>query len=165
MTMKNCQECGKEISSKAEKCPHCGAPVKKKTSLGVWLFLIFVVLSFVAFLRGGGDGSPPPDVSTPEKPDPIKQLKFNFQWTLGGFGNTMLLKNVAIYNPTTTPMKDPLIRCSLYAASGTHVGDTDFTVYQPLRVKGKITVQEINMGFVNSQAAKASCRIVNTITP
>ena len=167
MTMKNCRECSREISSKADKCPHCGAKVPKKTSWVVWLVLVITVFIVVNKIREPDAPSTQPAaviIPKPEKPNPVKQLKFNFQVTLGGFGNTMLLKNVTIYNPTTTPMKDPLIRCSLYAASGTHLGNTDFTVYQPLKAKGKITVQEINMGFVNSQAAEASCRIVNAIT-
>lgn len=31
MAMIKCKECGKEISSLAEKCPHCGAPTTGKT--------------------------------------------------------------------------------------------------------------------------------------
>ncbi len=29
MAMIYCNECGKEISDKADKCPHCGCPVLK----------------------------------------------------------------------------------------------------------------------------------------
>ncbi len=29
MALMKCQECGKEISDKAEACPHCGCPVEK----------------------------------------------------------------------------------------------------------------------------------------
>jgi rubrerythrin len=32
MALVKCRECGREISSQADKCPHCGAPAKKKTS-------------------------------------------------------------------------------------------------------------------------------------
>ena len=27
MALKDCKECGKEVSDKAVKCPHCGAPI------------------------------------------------------------------------------------------------------------------------------------------
>jgi len=27
MSLKDCAECGKEVSDKATKCPHCGAPI------------------------------------------------------------------------------------------------------------------------------------------
>jgi len=32
MALIKCAECGKDVSTKAERCPHCGAPVRKKTS-------------------------------------------------------------------------------------------------------------------------------------
>ncbi len=32
MALIECQECGKQISSKAEACPHCGAPVGGDTA-------------------------------------------------------------------------------------------------------------------------------------
>ncbi len=30
MTLIQCSECGKQISSNAESCPHCGNPIQKK---------------------------------------------------------------------------------------------------------------------------------------
>lgn len=46
MSLETCKECSKEISSKADKCPYCGAPVKKKRfgCLGVILVLVVVCL-------------------------------------------------------------------------------------------------------------------------
>lgn len=32
MALINCHECGKEISNKAEACPHCGCPIKETSS-------------------------------------------------------------------------------------------------------------------------------------
>lgn len=32
MALINCYECNKEISDKAENCPHCGSPSKEKAS-------------------------------------------------------------------------------------------------------------------------------------
>lgn len=53
MALKKCNECGKEVSSKAASCPNCGAPVKRSSSIGcstiiagifvfgmIWYFLI-----------------------------------------------------------------------------------------------------------------------------
>ena len=28
MALINCSECGKQVSDRAEKCPHCGNPIK-----------------------------------------------------------------------------------------------------------------------------------------
>ena len=33
MALIKCNECGKEVSEKAESCPHCGNPISKKTNL------------------------------------------------------------------------------------------------------------------------------------
>jgi len=43
MALTKCKECGKEISKKAKICPHCGAPVKKKT--GCLTIVVGVVLA------------------------------------------------------------------------------------------------------------------------
>jgi len=45
MSLITCKECNVKISSKADKCPHCGAPVKKKTSLWVWLIGAIVLIT------------------------------------------------------------------------------------------------------------------------
>lgn len=55
MALTVCKDCGKEISKKAKQCPHCGAPVKKKTSILTWLVLAFLV--FLLFV-GASDKSP-----------------------------------------------------------------------------------------------------------
>jgi len=47
MSMKACKECGKEISSKAQSCPNCGAVLKKKTGCLTYIgaiFLFFIIL-------------------------------------------------------------------------------------------------------------------------
>ncbi len=49
MALTKCKECGEEISKKAEKCPKCGAPAKKKTSLFTWIITIFIVLWAVGY--------------------------------------------------------------------------------------------------------------------
>jgi hypothetical protein len=45
MAVKPCKECGKEVSSKAKSCPHCGAPTKRR--LGVLRGLVVVFLGVV----------------------------------------------------------------------------------------------------------------------
>lgn len=45
--IKKCKECGKEVSSKADKCPHCGVPIKGKPTvgcLGAIVIIIFVLI-------------------------------------------------------------------------------------------------------------------------
>ncbi len=48
MSMTTCKECGKEVSTKAAKCPHCGTKLKtglmKKVLLGVGGFFVFLFI-------------------------------------------------------------------------------------------------------------------------
>ena len=67
MALVNCKECYQEISNKAEKCPHCGYPIKKKGGLAgcfmIFLGLIAAVIVFL-FIYDSGTGS---NVITDEK--------------------------------------------------------------------------------------------------
>ena len=47
MAIIKCSECSKDISTKAEQCPHCGAKVKKSSNIvkyGLLFLFIFVVV-------------------------------------------------------------------------------------------------------------------------
>lgn len=53
MALKKCKECGKEVSTKAESCPSCGAVLKKKTGFLTYIvagFLILIVLGVIGSL-------------------------------------------------------------------------------------------------------------------
>ncbi len=47
MALIKCKECGNEISQKAKKCPHCGAPTQEISTVA-GLFII-VLVAFLAF--------------------------------------------------------------------------------------------------------------------
>lgn len=48
MAMTKCKECDKEISTEADRCPHCGAKPKKPAGWIGWTVAIFVVLIIFA---------------------------------------------------------------------------------------------------------------------
>jgi len=56
MALINCKECGNQVSSKAEKCPHCGATVTRKTSGCAILFLAFIVLALFGEVMKSSSG-------------------------------------------------------------------------------------------------------------
>lgn len=60
MALKKCKECGSQISSKAEICPHCGYKPKRTSTL-TWLITIFIIFGvYLAFT-----GKPPPSSPAP----------------------------------------------------------------------------------------------------
>lgn len=52
MGLINCGECKKEISSKADRCPHCGAPVAPIAKGCAQLFskIMGLIFGLIAFL-------------------------------------------------------------------------------------------------------------------
>jgi len=53
MSLKQCEECGEEVSTKAGECPNCGAPVKEPTGCEAAGVGCGVVLVLVVGLAGG----------------------------------------------------------------------------------------------------------------
>lgn len=74
MALKQCKECGKEVSDKAKKCPNCGAPVPK--SVGVFGILLTLFVGFIFFktcsnMEGGsGSASSPTSATSYTPPEP-----------------------------------------------------------------------------------------------
>lgn len=55
MSLIPCPECKKEVSSAAEKCPHCGHTLKQKQSMGGIAAAVFVGLALgLLLLKGCG---------------------------------------------------------------------------------------------------------------
>lgn len=55
MALKECKECKQNVSSKAKKCPHCGAPIKARTSPLAWFFLIVLLVMIFGYLLSDND--------------------------------------------------------------------------------------------------------------
>jgi hypothetical protein len=66
-----CRECGNEVSTEAQSCPHCGAVIKRKKSClgcaGV-AFLILIIFGVVCSLVEKGTWSPPTSSRSGESP-------------------------------------------------------------------------------------------------
>lgn len=65
MALKKCKECGKDVSTEAQKCPNCGAPVKRSRSFGCFtLISILFLLGLISSLFDN-DKSVAPSKSKP----------------------------------------------------------------------------------------------------
>lgn len=64
-----CKDCGKEISTSAKACPHCGKP-QRKTSGCVWLMLILLGIMLIGMMSGKNNKSSTTEttVSRPSRP-------------------------------------------------------------------------------------------------
>lgn len=58
MAVQKCRECGKDVSSEAEKCPHCGAPTmralsfRKIATLTILGLIIYLMVYYDATISG-----------------------------------------------------------------------------------------------------------------
>ena len=59
MALKQCKECGKQVSSRAKACPNCGAPtagtgLATATSIARIILMVTAILSVIPALMLGG---------------------------------------------------------------------------------------------------------------
>lgn len=63
MAMAKCKECGEQVSSKADACPHCGAPVKRGSGNNQYgcgtLIAVVLVFGFLGSFMGDDDSTSP----------------------------------------------------------------------------------------------------------
>ena len=57
MAIKQCKECGNQVSDKAQSCPSCGAKQPKKMGIFAWIAIIFVGMLVIGAIADGGYGS------------------------------------------------------------------------------------------------------------
>jgi hypothetical protein len=83
MAMTTCKECGKQVSTEAKACPHCGAaaPARKKAKggIGKWLLVVFAIGVVVAVLpkqdKAKASASAPQRTQAAPVPDTPKKVE------------------------------------------------------------------------------------------
>lgn len=165
MTLIKCKECGEEISQKAEKCPHCGAPQKKKTSLLTWLVAVVVVLWAIGYFSTDRTTTSSRSVSSQgpsAKEQALASLDLDFKWGTTAGGNIMEA-NFTVHNKGKRDIKDIEITCTHFAKSGTRIDSNTRTIYEIIKANSKKSFKNFNMGFIDSQAYQSSCRITDLV--
>lgn len=128
------------------------------------VFLVLLIALIAAFggSREADKPAPAPQhtVTLPPAPEPYTLVTIaNYTWSKGGFGSVGLA-TFTIKNDNPFPVKDVFVRCSFYGNSGTALGQADKTIYEVIAAKKSRTFREVNLGFIHSQSARASCRVV-----
>lgn len=178
MALKLCKECKREVSTDAKACPHCGKknPTSRTTSLGVVLVGVLVLSVYTALNMGRiADDSTHPTVETGPSPassfrertdsprnQALSQIKLDFTWRKGGF-ETAMIADFVITNPSPWRVKDLEVTCDHFGPSGTKINSNVKTIYEIVEPKGTKRVNQINMGFIRSQATQSSCTVTNLV--
>lgn len=97
------------------------------------------------------------------KRDPTDQMEIDTSsWEKGGFDNVGLM-SVTIKNSNAFTVKDITISCRFAAKSGTELSDARHTIYDTIKPKSAKSFRKLNVGFINSQSARAGCRILSAL--
>lgn len=114
--------------------------------------------------KNGFAGRPMNDGSTVVPGSLSQYLPFvtikNWSWKNGGFGAVMVA-DFTLRNENGFGVKDVLIKCETYGGSGTQIGEVSTTVYEIVAAHKEKTIRGLSVGFINSQAKSASCRIAH----
>lgn len=123
MALINCPECGKQVSNKAEKCPHCGTTIVEKSGCLIKIIAGLLVLGAI------GSWSHYLNPPKPKTPEQIEQESINKHFLYDGshIGLTLLIRKT---------LNDP---DSYEHIRSTHTRNNDtFTVTTTFRAKNEM---------------------------
>lgn len=134
-----------------------------------WFGLLFLAgIVTVMWLGSAEQGRAPEPAATgsvaapakPREPDPWDNFEITKLEVLkGGFG-AVAIADLTFRNGNAYPVKDALVACSFYGASGTKILERQTTVYETFPAKKSRTIKGVNVGFITEQVRSSLCRIV-----
>jgi RNA polymerase subunit RPABC4/transcription elongation factor Spt4 len=162
MALKPCRQCGKELSTEAEACPHCGAKVRKPTSVLTWIgaiILAIIVFNVLTAVVPDSSGPSTYEIERQAKAAALASVKIEkYSWQKGGFDN-ILLANFTLRNTGTRDVKDIEVTCTSYGNSGTRIDSNERVIYETIKAGKTHRLREFNMGFQHTQTARAGCEV------
>jgi hypothetical protein len=105
-------------------------------------------------------GGPGPATTIDPKDVLIRDVKLDCRWQKGGF-DTVMIADFTITNPTQYRFKDFEVKCTHYAPSGTEIDSNTRTIYEIVEPHSTKFVNQMNMGFIHSQAAESACKLAD----
>lgn len=111
----------------------------------------------------GAKAAAPVEPPDPYRKDPESALTLTADGKKGGFDSVFILSGT-LKNAADFPLKDVRIRCELFAASGTRVGEVSDTLYDIVPAKGQKRFTDLNMGFMGSdQVSNYQCVVKRAV--
>jgi len=96
----------------------------------------------------------------PEQPAPADGVKISSQsWRRGGLGSNAFL-TMTLRNANDFAVGDIEISCAFARSDGVHLTDRTRLIHASINGKSRKTLARLHVGFVNPNAAKASCSVV-----
>jgi hypothetical protein len=157
MALTKCKECNTEISTKADRCPKCGAKQKRWTigRIIVWGFIGLLAIGFMRNVFLGPKGGVP---SVAAAASPRDKVALKFSTSKGGFGSILML-DLTLTNNNAFAIKDIAIDCDGYASSGTKIDNNKKTLYESLEPGQTRSFDKFSMGFLHSQVSETRCGV------
>jgi hypothetical protein len=98
-----------------------------------------------------------------QKRNPADRMTMpNFNWKAGGFGSVGIV-SPTIQNGNDFAVKDIGIVCNFSGKSGTELSARAAVIYDAIPAKSRKTFKDFNIGLIDSQSARASCRIISAM--
>lgn len=76
------------------------------------------------------------------------------------FGSVLII-DITLHNRALSHLKDFEIECEVTGNSGTTIGTARKTLYEMVEARKTRKFRNVNMGFINAQAARFGCDVVN----
>lgn len=160
MALVKCKECGKEVSKRAETCPHCGARRIRKAGCGSYLLLgLVLVVALMAWVVSESPAPRPADrsaqperlIAPPSEPDPVLEL-VSFECTKTDGGTYAMIRG-QVRNLTDRPIDAVMVMGKFETESGQDLGsDRSYLDIRPL-LPGQVSPFEI-YGTTNPEYAR-----------
>jgi hypothetical protein len=131
----------------------------------------FVVMAVILAARGPAPASSTPAVASTTqsyvepKPESLSEsdILANFKirslsWRKESLG-TIMMASFFLHNSNPMPLKDVEVTCSSSGPSGSIIDTNSRTVYDVVGQRSFLQVDNMNMGFIRSQAVETKCRV------
>jgi hypothetical protein len=139
----------------------------KGSGIAWGVIVVMALICFGGLVGTSGTSSSPGsgNVASPsEEPKTValRDVKLDYKWEKSGFGNIMMA-DFTLKNPTIYRFKDFEISCTHFAPSGTQIDSNTRTIYEVVEPHSTKKINQMNMGFINSQAASSGCKLTDLV--